>query len=99
MRVDLKSIEAKMHENIAEAVYEAAGTSAEVANDIIDDSVKEFLRELGDFWHRQKDKFPEEVWEEVANALYNDILVGVYGTTENSPLNYDQWRSLTNGGK
>ena len=49
MRVDLKSIEAKMHENIAEAVYEAADTSAWIAEEIIDESVKEFLRELGDF--------------------------------------------------
>ena len=99
MRVDLKSIEAKMHENIAEAVYEAADTSAWIAEEIIDESVKEFLRELGDFWHRQKSNFPEEVWEKVGDAMYNDILVEMYGTTENPPLNYDQWRSLTNGGK
>ena len=99
MRADLKSIEAKMHENIAEAVYEAAGTAAWVADDLIDESTKEFLRELGDFWHRQKSNFPEEVWEEVGNAMYNDIVVSMYGTTENPPLSYDQWRSLTNGGK
>ena len=99
MRANLQEIEAKIHEEISEAVYEAAGTSAWVANDIVNDSVKEFLRELGDFWHRQKSNFPEEVWEEVSNAMYNDILVGVYGTTENPPLSYDQWRSLTNGGK
>ena len=99
MRADLKKIEARIHEQISEAVYEAAGTSAWVADDLIYESTKEFLRELGDFWHRQKSNFPEEVWEEVRDAMYNDIVVEMYGTSENPPLKYDQWRSLTNGGK
>ena len=99
MRADLKKIEARIHEQMAESVYEAAETAAWVVDDLIYESTKEFLRELGDFWHRQKSNFPEEVWEEVGNAMYNDILVEMYGTTENPPLSYDQWRALTNGGK
>lgn len=99
MRADLKKIEARIHEQIAESVYEAAGAAAWVTDDLIYESTKEFLRELGDFWHRQKSNFPEEVWEEVRNAMWNDIVVGIYGTTQNPPVSYDQFRALTNGGK
>ena len=99
MRADISKIQDRISEQLSEIVSEAAGTAADITEYMWDESVKEFLIELGSFWARQKDLLPEEVWEKVGDAMYNDIVVGIYGTSENPPLNYDQWRSLTNGGK
>ena len=99
MRADISKIQDRISEQLSEIVSEAAGTAADITEYMWDESVKEFLIELGSFWARQKDLLPEEGWEKVGDAMYNDIVVQTCITHQARNFSYDQWRSLTNGGK